>query len=543
MNKALLTVTLVAVLCALLLGASMCGNTREAMRQVDWATGEERAERVAIENAALSEELRLKNEQLRVRTHQVQMLSEIETAAGIVLRVVAVLLLVALGVIGVYALVKVAALSFETWQRWTNTFYPDEAGVFPLMRLKIAGRWVVHDANRALTASTIYDTASAADSVKVIQVLESGMEGAQVQTSWNAQRVQAIAAAHRPQPTVTARSLPRQDGEPAAIDAPAQDVIMLPRQVRLLDIMPEYPSLNELLLGVTDNGGNLETVAGDMSQLVHVAVGGSSGWGKSVFLRSLAYQLATSREKPLLALIDLEGVTFSPFARCDRLLYPIADNEQDALAIYGALVEELDRRKELFSKLPGVDSLKAYNHQAREPLPAMVALTDEATALFGDKDVQGAAKTLALRGRKYGLWCVFGGQDWKATSIDSAIKNQLSARVHFKALNGAQSRVLLGRSDAEDIEVKGRAMAVLPGRGFVEMQTPFLSAKDVLRKWHNGAQPRRQMPQFETEDDREADRIKQLAAQGVSKRQICLELWDNDGGKYYDRVNAVLSRD
>ncbi len=183
---------------------------------------------------------------------------------------------------------------------------------------------------------------------------------------------------------------------PEAPQSVVEQAQVLPSRVPLIGLLDRPPSLQGLVLGVAlDQGGNLQIVKESMVRLVHIAVGGSSGWGKSVFLRALAYQLAQAVEKPALALVDLEGVTFAPFAQSERLLWPVADTEADALAVFRALADELDRRKGLYAAYPGVDSLAAYNRTCDEPLPAIVCLVDEATALLGDKSVESAARTLA----------------------------------------------------------------------------------------------------------------------------------------------------
>ena len=108
-------------------------------------------------------------------------------------------------------------------------------------------------------------------------------------------------------------------------------------------------------------------------------------------------------------------------------------------------------------------------------------LIDEATALLADKAIEEQIRTLALRARKYGIYAIMGGQDWKAASLDTAIRNQLSTRVQFKAQDGAQSRVLLGTSEAARIEHIGRAYAVLPGRPRLEIQAPHIDLATTAR--------------------------------------------------------------
>jgi hypothetical protein len=145
-----------------------------------------------------------------------------------------------------------------------------------------------------------------------------------------------------------------------------------------------------------------------------------------------------------------------------------------------------------------------------------------------------------LRARKYGLWCILGGQDWKASSLDTAIRNQLASRVQFKAMSASQSRVLLQRSGAERLDVPGRALAILPGRDIVELQAPVIGYQDIVTATRNGG-PRRDMPEPDQESDERVEWIRELAAQGLSKRQIALEVFGYAGGAAYTAVTGALS--
>ena len=286
-------------------------------------------------------------------------------------------------------------------------------------------------------------------------------------------------------------------GEPGATTT-----VNWPSQVMLRDLAPDPATLGGLVLGITifPGTGVPHPVTAALSELVHVAVGGSSGWGKSVFLRALALQFATAAESCRLALIDLEGATFAPFASSERLLWPVADTEPDALAIMARLVEEMNRRKELYQAFPGVDSLAAYNARTAEPLPPVIALIDEATALLSDRSVHNATRTLALRARKYGLWLVLGGQDWKAASVDTAIRNQLSTRIHFKAQSPSQSRVLLGDGCAAAIEAPGRAYVQLPGQPLTELQAPLVTVADIEAALTGQTGPAEALPEAQAHD-------------------------------------------
>jgi len=156
---------------------------------------------------------------------------------------------------------------------------------------------------------------------------------------------------------------------------------------------------------------------------------------------------------------------------------------------------------------------------------------------------------VALRARKYGLWLLLAGQDWKASSLDSAIRNQLATRVQFKALSGAQSRVLLGQSGAESLDTPGRALAVLPGRDLLTIQNPLINS-EALAGLGNGG-PQRTLAEIATdtapalvEDDPSLDntaRALLLHRQGVSGREIQKRLFGYVGGAAYDFVTQAIN--
>lgn len=416
-----------------------------------------------------------------------------------------------------------------------GTIKRDMRGDPPLLVLAQAGALMLYDPTRGWGPGTV------ANDGGLTQPLLTPTPEYQDNTTKRAAFVD-MAKGGRPRPRIVRPGQPAlQPGDSSQWEEVQQSAPIWPTRVPLSGILDGPPSVRDLVLGVTvRENGQSEIIKADMGQLVHVAVGGSSGWGKSVFLRSLAFQLAQSVEPVDLALVDLEGATFAPFAECSRLLYPVADTESTALAIFSELTEEMNRRKALYSEFPGVDSLGAYNARTDNPLSPVICLADEATALLADKNVENAIRTLVLRARKYGLWCVLGGQDWKASSLDTAIRNQLATRVQFKALSASQSRVLLQRNGAELLNVAGRALAIIPGREMIKLQSPVVSYQDIITATANGG-PQRAMPEAQgSAGDDQTARIRELAEQGLSKRQIALEVFGYAGGSAYTAVSKAL---
>ncbi len=453
---------------------------------------------------------------------------------------------IAAGVIGLFTLAGLGSALIVYAHRRAGEIRPGPDGQFPIIRVRVGGATVLHDPNRQLSGTVVYTTPRLAQNVVVMPVMLPGLEAEQVATTARAQAVQLASAVNKHRPVLMAPPSRSQPQPLMTAEEQQQEAEALwPTQVPLARLLAGPASLDRIILGVTvdETTGRQNVITDRMSKLVHVAVGGSSGWGKSVFLRALAYQIALAAEGPNLVLVDLEGVTFAPFARSNRLLYPVADTEDDALATLHALRGELDRRKALFGHYPGVDNLQDYNVQAEqrggEILRPVIILVDEATALLADKRVEDAIRTLALRGRKYGLWLTLGGQDWKASSLDTAIRNQLASRVQFRAMSPSQSRVLLGERGAEALDAPGRALAVLPGRGTLKFQAPYVSAREILATIQ-GEGPQHPTPTPSRPEATRAETIRQLAAQGLSLREIQRRVFGYVGGAAYDEVKRVL---
>jgi len=468
---------------------------------------------------------------------------------------------VGFGVLVLVAILCVILVMTLWGARRALTIAANEQGIFPYLIGRARWRdedgqrqsgWVMWDNNRALTAGSVIANG------KVTAMMPAGFEREQAETTARAQYVQMAAAIYQHPPIISGN---KRNGT-GDIDVmpelePGEPVLNWPSRVPLNWMLNGAgASLHNLALGVTldPQTGQPSQVRRDMAKLIHIAVGGSPGSGKSVFLQALAYQLVICPERPTLALVDLDGVTLSPFANSERLLYPFADTERDALAIFQALADELERRKNLYSGMPGAYDLASYNQRTDDPLSPVVLLCDEATALLGDKSVETAVRRVALRGRKFGLWCVLAGQDWKASSLDSAIKNQLSTSVQFHARSPAQSRVLLGIRGAEALTVPGRALAALPGCEIVEMQAAQVGYNEIVAALQGQRGPAGAMPVIDAEDGADDDpaaglsedqieMIRDLAAEGQSDSAIAQQVFGYRNARRVEQVRAVLDRD
>jgi DNA segregation ATPase FtsK/SpoIIIE-like protein len=135
-----------------------------------------------------------------------------------------------------------------------------------------------------------------------------------------------------------------------------------------------------------------------------------------------------------------------------------------------------------------------------------------------------------------------GGQSWKASDFDTAIRGQFSTTVHFQAKDKASSRVLLGDPAAAELDQIGRAYAIIPGRKLIQIQGPALSLRSVCSALPNRIEPPAMPSVPEPEPTELEQKILEMAAEGKSVSAIARAKLGGDGGNQLKRVREILGK-
>lgn len=321
----------------------------------------------------------------------------------------------------------------------------------------------------------------------------------------------------------------------------------LPESVDLAYYVPGTPALRKLFLGIGRwPDGQVRPVTAPLDRLVHIATGGSSGFGKSTFMVALAWQVINAHEQPRPVMLDPQGVTFTPFEDNNQLLYPLASDPEDILAILNALLSEMERRQKLFAHWRGIATLAQYNKvvEPGEQLPAIPVFFDEFGLVSDHKDITRHTKKLTQAGRKVGISLIAGAQTWGADEIATALRANLSTSVQFFARDKHQSRILLGTGNAAEITRPGQAFAILPGQpGLIEIQAPDPSTVVEVTPTRIEAIDQPAMPDMpDPEPDSTEARILEMAAAGASYNAIAREIYQSTGGKQTQMIKDTLSK-
>ena len=223
-----------------------------------------------------------------------------------------------------------------------------------------------------------------------------------------------------------------------------------PRRVVPLRTMPRAG----FRFGVGVDAAN-RVVCVDLSASPGLLVAGQSGSGKSEILRVVVAQLA--RAGASLVLVDADGDTFGPFARCAALACAIAtdtDAAHDAVAYARTL---MDARP--------LDATQ----------PALALVIDEAHLL--DAATRDAVLDIAKRGRKRATHCVIATHRPTREVLPRVLTDQLTWAIAGRVQDAAGSRVIIGQTGAQWLAGAGDMLCAHGGH-VVRMQAALGGAGD-----------------------------------------------------------------
>ena len=208
-----------------------------------------------------------------------------------------------------------------------------------------------------------------------------------------------------------------------------------------------------LALGINLEGKLIEADLANPNTC-HFLVGGTTGSGKSEFLRSLLLSLIY-RHSPAeikIALVDPKRVTFPEFEQMPYLYSPIVKDSEAAIALMEELVAEMDKSYRLFESA-GCSHLDAYNQKqtSKDNLPRIVCIFDEYADFMNDKQtstaLEASIKRLGGMARAAGIHLIVATQRPEAKVVTPIIRDNLPGRIALSTSGSeANSKIILGGS-------------------------------------------------------------------------------------------------
>lgn len=218
----------------------------------------------------------------------------------------------------------------------------------------------------------------------------------------------------------------------------------------------------------------------------HGLVAGTSGSGKSEFLKSMAASLIRRNgpESLRLTLIDPKVLTFGDLQDLPHLTGPIVSKLGDAVSGLEQAVDEMEGRYEQLGR-EGFASLGERINAGHGDMPYKVIVFDEFADLIlaGKKEktqFETLVTRLASKGRAAGIHLVLATQRPDRTIVTGSIKANLPLKVCLKVTNATNSQIILDEPGGEALVGRGDLLCDR-GRDVERAQSPFLRAEDLRR--------------------------------------------------------------
>ena len=222
--------------------------------------------------------------------------------------------------------------------------------------------------------------------------------------------------------------------------------------------------------GVTMSLGkdmNGDPVVGDILDLQHVLIGGSTGSGKSACINSIICSLIKKYGPDIvkLILIDPKKVELTSYNNIPHLLMPIVTDPNKAAEVLEQLCDVMDKRYDVFSKVK-VKNIEAYNQlvtkyneagNSAKIMPYIICIIDELADLMmtAGKSVESSIQRLTQLSRAAGIHLIVATQRPSVDVVTGTIKNNIASRIAFATPSSIDSKTILDQPGAEKLLGKG----------------------------------------------------------------------------------------
>ena len=250
----------------------------------------------------------------------------------------------------------------------------------------------------------------------------------------------------------------------------------------------------------------------DLSRMPHLLVAGTTGSGKSIFIKALAAGLVAHNapEDLRMIAIDPKIVELSHLNGLPHLLGSAETDVDRGLRVLRWVAHEMDERYKRFARSVA-RNLDDYNARLvrrraastagdeddEAPLPRIVVLIDELADLMmtQPEETERILTRIAQMARATGIHLVVATQRPSTDVVTGLIKANFPARVSFATASGVDSRVILDTPGAETLLGQGDMLFLSPDASApMRVQGCYISDDEleaIIRFWQQetGATP------------------------------------------------------
>ena len=241
-------------------------------------------------------------------------------------------------------------------------------------------------------------------------------------------------------------------------------------------------------------------IVADLSRMPHVLVAGTTGSGKSVFMKALATSLVMHNPPEALRVIAIDPkiVELSRFNGLPHLLGSAETDVDSGLRVLRWVAHEMDERYKLFAKSvarnlddynaklarrkPSQPAAGGGSSNPAEPLPRIVVLIDELADLMmtEPEETERVLTRIAQMARATGIHLVVATQRPSTDVVTGLIKANFPARVSFATASGVDSRVIIDTPGAESLLGNGDMLFLPPDASApLRVQGCFIAEEEI----------------------------------------------------------------
>ncbi|MCF6137166.1 DNA translocase FtsK [Pseudalkalibacillus berkeleyi] len=236
-----------------------------------------------------------------------------------------------------------------------------------------------------------------------------------------------------------------------------------------------------------------EPILADLTKMPHLLIAGATGSGKSVCVNGIitSILLKAKPHEVKMMMIDPKMVELNVYNGIPHLLAPVVTEPKKAAQALKRVVNEMERRYELFSH-SGTRNIEGYNNlvkrqndntEEKQPLlPYIVVIVDELADLMmvASGDVEDAITRLAQMARAAGIHLIIATQRPSVDVITGVIKANIPSRIAFSVSSSTDSRTILDMGGADKLLGKGDMLFFPIGANKpTRVQGAFLSDEEV----------------------------------------------------------------
>lgn len=230
----------------------------------------------------------------------------------------------------------------------------------------------------------------------------------------------------------------------------------------------QSPPPLSFVAGVDENGKQLNI---SLDEMVHCLVAGTTGSGKTVFLKSLLSTLDFNNhaQNYNFAIIDKKK-SLNFFEKSGRCL-KVVNTDSEAVQIIKYFQNEMYRR---YTEL---EKMNIEKNQGQ--FPKWLLIVDELADLMlseRKKDIENILVSLCQLGRAAGIHCILCTQSPRVAVVSGLIQANTPTKITFKTASTRESVLCLGHSGAEKLRGNGDCLIKLPHiANELHLQAPFQS--------------------------------------------------------------------